>query len=43
MTSFMDLNTLKMTLNTMKKGGDFSTEFWRFIKEEVGIHYIYPP
>ena len=41
-STFQDLNTLKMTLNTIDRSQEFSKEFWRFIKEDVGIHYIYP-
>ena len=38
----MELSTLKMTMNTVKGVGDFSKAFWRFIKEDIGIHHIYP-
>jgi hypothetical protein len=38
----MDLNTLKTTMNMTKGVDKFSDEFWRFIKEDVGIKYIYP-
>ncbi len=38
----MDLNTLKTTMNMAKGVDKFSDEFWRFIKEDVGIKYIYP-
>jgi len=38
----MDLNTLKSTLNSMKCTGAFSDAFYRFIKEDIGMHYIYP-
>lgn len=38
----MDLNTLKTTMNVTKGVDKFSDAFWRFIKEEVGIKYIYP-
>ena len=38
----MELSSLKMTMNTVKGVGNFSDGFWKFIKEEVGIHYIYP-
>lgn len=36
------VSNLKMTMNTIKGTGDFSNSFWRFIKEEIGIHNIYP-
>lgn len=36
------ITSLKMTMNTIKGTGDFSNSFWRFIREEVGIHNIYP-
>ena len=36
------INSLKMTMNTIKGTGDFSNSFWRFIKEEIGIHHTYP-
>lgn len=26
----------------MKDVASFSQAFWRFIKEDIGIHYIYP-
>lgn len=29
-------------MNTVKGIGGFSTAFWRFIKEDVGIQHIYP-
>ena len=38
----MDLSSLKMTMNTVKGTGGFSAAFWRFIKEDIGIHHIYP-
>ena len=38
----MDLTSLKETMNTIKGTAKFSDAFWRFIKEEVGIHHIYP-
>jgi len=31
-----------MTMNTIKGTGDFSRSFWRFIKEDIGIHNVYP-
>jgi hypothetical protein len=36
------VSNLKVTMNTVKGTGDFSNSFWRFIKEEIGIHNIYP-
>ena len=38
----VDTNSLKLTMNTIKGTGDFSNSFWRFIKEDIGIHTIYP-
>eukprot|EP00347_Sterkiella_histriomuscorum_P007790 403347554 len=38
----MELSTLKGTMNTIKGIGGFSTAFWRFIKEEIGVQHIYP-
>ena len=37
----MDITNLKMTMNSIKGIGEFSKAFWRFIKEDIGIHYIY--
>jgi hypothetical protein len=31
-----------MTMNTMKGVDKFADAFWRFIKEDIGIKYIYP-
>ena len=36
------VTTLKKTMNSIKGTGDFSNSFWRFIKEEIGIHNVYP-
>ena len=33
---------MKLTMNTIKGTGDFSNSFWRFIREDIGIHIIYP-
>lgn len=38
----MDLNSLKITMNSVKGIGQFSNAFWRFIKEDIGVHHIYP-
>ncbi len=38
----MDLNTLKMSMNSIKGAGDFGNAFWRFIKEDIGVTCIYP-
>ena len=29
-------------MNTIKGTGEFSNSFWRFVKEDIGIHHIYP-
>jgi predicted nucleic acid-binding protein len=36
------VTTLNRTMNSIKGTGDFSNSFWRFIKEEIGIHNVYP-
>lgn len=36
------ISNMKMTMNTIKGTGDFSNSFWRFVREEIGIHIIYP-
>lgn len=36
------ITNLKMTMNTIKGSGEFSNSFWRFIREDIGIHTIYP-
>ena len=36
------LTNLKFTMNTIKGTGDFNRSFWRFIKEDIGIHNVYP-
>jgi len=36
------ISTMKQTMNTIKGTGDFANSFWRFIKEEIGIHNVYP-
>jgi hypothetical protein len=39
----MDLTNLKTTLNTIKySDNNFTDSFWRMIKEEIGIHHVYP-
>ena len=39
----MDVTQLKTTINSLSgQTTKFSDNFWKFIKEEVGIHYIYP-
>ena len=42
MVDTMIITSLKTTMNTIKGTGDFSNSFWRFIKEDIGIHTIYP-
>ena len=36
------LTNLKMTMNTIKGTGDFIKSFWRFVKEDIGVHNLYP-
>lgn len=36
------ISNMKMTMNTIKGTGDFANSFWRFVREEIGIHIIYP-
>jgi hypothetical protein len=36
------ITNLKFTMNTIKGTGDFGRSFWRFIKEDIGIHNTYP-
>jgi hypothetical protein len=36
------ISNMKMTMNTIKGTGDFANSFWRFVKEDIGIHLIYP-
>ena len=36
------ISNMKMTMNTIKGTGDFANSFWRFVKEDIGIHIIYP-
>jgi hypothetical protein len=38
----VEVNTLKQTINsTFGRSDEFSESFWRFIREVVGIKYIY--